>query len=131
MQRDFEKYQNREFQNALSDLLPRMMIPVVVKRSGIEAEKKVNQITHEERKNLLSLLKNLEFDIVGMRDFPEAIITSGGIDVKEINPSTMELKKIKNVKCVGELIDCDALTGGYNLQIAWATSCLASSTLDD
>lgn len=131
LQRDFEKYQNREFQNALSDLLPRMMIPVVVKRSGIEAEKKVNQITHEERKNLLSLLKNLEFDIVGMRDFPEAIITSGGIDVKEINPSTMELKKIKNVKCVGELIDCDALTGGYNLQIAWATSCLASSTLDD
>lgn len=107
-----------------------MMIPVVVKRSGIEAEKKVNQITHEERKNLLSLLKNLEFDIVGMRDFPEAIITSGGIDVKEINPSTMELKKIKNVKCVGELIDCDALTGGYNLG-AWATSCLASSTLDD
>lgn len=126
IQRDLHKYENREFQNSLSELLPRLMIPVIIKKSEIDPWKKVNQISHEERMRLLYILKNLTFDICGIRGFDESIITSGGVDVKELDPKTMETKKVKGLRCAGEVIDCDALTGGFNLQIAWSTANLAA-----
>lgn len=125
--RDFEEFHNRDYQNALGKLLPRLMIPVVVERSGIRPDKKVNAITAEERKRLVKLLKHFYLTIRGMRGFDEAIITGGGISVKEINPQNMELKKVKNLRVAGEIIDCDALTGGFNLQIAWSTAFLAAN----
>ncbi len=124
--RDFEEFHNRDYGNSLGKLLPRLMIPVVVKRSGINPDKKVNEITAEERKRLINVLKHFELTITGLRDFNEAIITGGGISVKEINPKNMELKKVKNLRVAGELIDCDALTGGFNLQIAWSTAYMAA-----
>ena len=124
--RDFEEFRNREFQNSLGKLLPRLMIPVIIKRCGIRPDKKVNEITAEERNRLVKNLKNLEFTVTNLRGFDEAIITGGGVSVKEINPQNMELKKIKNLRVTGELIDCDALTGGFNLQIAWCTAYMAA-----
>lgn len=123
--KDFEENKNKHFKNSLDDLLPQKMIPIIVKLSNIEPEKKVNEVSKEERKNLCELLKALPMTPVGLRGFNEAIITRGGINVKEINASTMESKLIKNLYFAGEVIDVDALTGGFNLQIAWSTGYLA------
>ena len=119
--RDFDKYKNKEFKNSLDDLLPQKMIDVVVDLSGIESTKKVNEITKEERRRLVSILKNMEFNIEKLDDFDEAIITAGGISIKEINPKTMESKLVKGLFFAGEVIDVYAYTGGFNLQIAYST----------
>ena len=126
--RDFEKYNNKQFKNSLSDLLPSSMIPVIVRLSGIDPEKAVNLITREERHYLVKILKGLELNISKTRDFNEAIITQGGISVKSINPSTMESKQIRNLYFCGEMMDVDALTGGFNLQIAWSSGHLAGES---
>ena len=124
--RDFEEFHNKDFQNSLGKLLPRLLVAEVVKRSEIKPDKKVNEITAEERKKLLDVIKHFKLTVTGLRGFDEAIITGGGIAVKEINPQTMELKRIKNLRIAGEVIDCDALTGGFNLQIAWSTAFMAA-----
>ena len=107
------------------NLLPTKLIPVIIERSKIDPEQKVNEITKEQRESLIRLLTDFEVTLVGVRDFKEAIITRGGIAVKEINPSTMESKLVNGLYFAGEMIDVDALTGGYNLQIAWSTGHLA------
>lgn len=122
---DFSKYANRDFVNSLSDLLPQKMIVPIVELSGIDGRKKVNLVTKDERKKLVHLLKNLCIDIKGFRPISEAIITSGGVDVKEINPKTMESKLVCGLYFAGEVIDVDAYTGGFNLQIAFSTGVLA------
>lgn len=123
--RDFEEHSNQQFKNSLGKLLPAKLIPVIVKMSGISPDKKVNSVTRDERNKLAHILKNLSCTIKGLRGYNEAIITRGGINVKEINPATMESKKCKNLFFAGEVIDVDAVTGGYNLQIAWSTGYLA------
>lgn len=123
--KDFGQMQNKTFKNSMDKLLPSKMIPTIVKRSGIDENKKVNAITKEERRRLLEVIKNLEFTISGTRPLTEAIITQGGINVKEINPSTMESKICKGIYFAGEVMDVDALTGGFNLQVAWSTGYLA------
>ena len=123
--RDFEKYQNRNFENSLSDLLPNKMIEYIVEKSGIDRYKKVNSITKDERKVLQGLLKHLTFTVKGYRPVAEAIVTSGGVNVKEINASTMESKLVEGLYFAGEVIDVDAYTGGFNLQIAFSTGYLA------
>lgn len=127
--RDFDEEKNKSFKNALDRLLPKKLIPVIVELSGINPEKKVHAINREERLGLVKLIKNLAMTITGTRGFEEAIITQGGVAVKEINPATMESKVVKGVYFAGELIDVDALTGGYNLQIAWSTAYAAASNL--
>lgn len=127
--RDFEKYQNRDFINALDDLLPQKMIPFVAERSGIEQRKKVNVITKEERMALVDAIKEIEIDVEGFRPISEAIITAGGVSVKEIDPSTMESKKVNGLYFAGEVIDVDAYTGGFNLQIAFSTGYLAGMNM--
>ncbi len=127
--RDFEKYSNKDFINSLNDLLPQKMIPVIVSLSGIDQRKKPNEITKEERKQLCFLLKHLTVRIKEFRPVSEAIITSGGIKVSEINPSTMESKIIEGLFFAGEIIDVDAYTGGFNLQIAFSTGYLAGKNL--
>ena len=119
--RDFEKYKNKEFKNSLNELLPKKMIPVIVELSGILPGKKVNEITKQERYRIIELLKKFEIEIEGFRPIEEAIITRGGISIKEINPKTMESKLIKGLYFAGEIIDVDAYTGGFNLQIAYST----------
>lgn len=118
---DFEKYTNNDFCNALNDLLPQKMIPVMVEHTNIPPHTKVHDITKEQRRGLLQLLKHFPIEIAGPRPVTDAIITSGGIKVSEINPKTMESKSVKGLYFAGELIDVDAYTGGFNLQIAWAT----------
>jgi len=125
LQRDFAKYSKRQFKNSLIDLLPKAMIPIMISLSGINENKNVSEITKEERKNLLNLFKGLGLRVKGLRPIEEAIITSGGISTKEINPSTMESKIIQGLFFAGEIIDVDALTGGFNLQIAFSTGYLA------
>lgn len=125
LQRDFKKYANKDFKNSLDDLLPSKLIPIFLKRTGIDLRKKVNQITAEEREKIISLLKEFNFTIEDYSSFNEGIITSGGIDVDEINPSTMESKIIEGLYFAGEVIDVDAYTGGFNLQIAFSTGYLA------
>lgn len=120
--RDFRDFPNRDFSNALNKLLPTKMIPVIVKMSGITPFKKVNQITREERETLVNLLKNLRFTVRSLRPIEEAIVTRGGVNVNEISPKTMESKLVKGLYFVGEVLDVDAYTGGYNLQIAFATA---------
>lgn len=120
--RDFQEAKNRDFQNSLGKLLPAKMIPVIVKRSGIEGTKKVNEITREERQRLVRLIKGFELTMDKFRPVDEAIITSGGVCTKEISPKTMESKLVKNLYFAGEVIDCDAYTGGFNLQIAFSTA---------
>ncbi len=122
---DFAKYANRDFANALSDLLPAAMIPVVVRRSGIDGRKKVHSITREERKKLLSCIKHFRVLLSSFRPIEEAIITSGGIEVKEVDPKTMMSKIVPGLYFSGEILDVDAYTGGYNLQIAFATGAAA------
>lgn len=125
--KDFDENKNKHFKNSLDELLPQKLIPVIVKLSEIEPDKQVNEVSKEERKRLLELLKALPVTPVGLRGFNEAIITRGGINIKEINASTMESKLIKNLYFAGEMIDVDALTGGFNLQIAWSTGYLAGA----
>lgn len=123
--RDFSKNMNRDFINSLGDLLPKAMIPMIVDLSEIDPHQKVNSVTSASRKRLTELLKNLKFNVTGFCPPEQAIITSGGISVKEINPSTMESKLISGLYFAGEIIDVDALTGGFNLQIAFSTGRLA------
>ena len=125
--RDFSKEQNKAFKNSLDELLPKKLIPVIVMQSGIKPEKKVNEVTREERQRLVKLLKNFDMTVTSTRGFNEAIITQGGVNVKEINPSTMESKLVKNIYFAGEVIDVDAVTGGFNLQVAWSTAYAAAS----
>lgn len=125
--RDFTENRNRNFENALSGLFHKTMIPVIVERSGIPGDTKVNAITREQRRVLLELTKNFTVEIEGLRPVEEAIITSGGIAVSEINPKTMESKIVPGLYFAGEVIDCDAYTGGFNLQIAWATAYAAGT----
>ena len=126
--RDFDENKNKQFKNCLDGLLPSKMIPVIIKLAGIVPEKKVNEITRQEREKLTGLLKNLTMTVTGTRGFSEAIITQGGVHTKEINPSTMESRLVKNLYFAGEVLDLDAVTGGFNLQIAWSTGYLAGSS---
>lgn len=126
--RDFENNKNRQFKNSLGGLFPAKLIPVMVELSGILPDKKVNEVTREERKNFVSLIKNLSLTVTGIRGYEEAIITRGGVSVKEVNPSTMESKKVKGLYFAGEVLDLDALTGGFNLQIAWSTGHLSGKS---
>ena len=126
--RDFKENMNKNFENALSGLFPQKLIPVIVKLSGIDNYKKVNVITKEERKKLCYITKNLRLTIIGTRPIEEAIVTDGGVQVKEINPSTMESKIVKGLFFAGEVIDIVAYTGGYNLQIAFSTGYLAGKS---
>ena len=125
--RDFSEFQNKDFINSLDKLLPKSLIPVIVSLSGIESDRKVNQISREERLNLCLVIKSLTLHITGTRPIEEAIITSGGVSVKEIIPGSMESKIVKNLFFAGEIIDVDALTGGFNLQIAFSTGYLAGT----
>lgn len=120
--RDFDAAKNRQFKNALSGLFPAKMIPVMLEESGIDPEKKVNEISREERVNFSNKIKNFRLTVTGLRDYNEAIITRGGVNVKEVNPSTMESRLVSGLYFAGEVLDVDALTGGFNLQIAWATA---------
>lgn len=119
--RDFEEFHNKQFKNALDNLLPKKLIPVIIYVSGIPPEKKIHLISKEERAALVQLIKKFKLNVSSLREYNEAVITKGGIAVKEINPSTMESKLVRNVYFVGEVLDLDALTGGFNLQIAWST----------
>ena len=125
--RDFGLYKNRDFTNALDDLLPRVLIPVIVGLSGVIPGKKVNVITKDERKALVRLIKRLSVSITGLMGFDSAVITRGGVNIKEVNPSTMESKLVKGLYFAGEMLDVDALTGGYNLQIAFSTGYTAGT----
>ncbi|MBQ8140650.1 MAG: NAD(P)/FAD-dependent oxidoreductase [Clostridia bacterium] len=125
---DFAKYSNRDFANSLCDLLPQKMIDVVVARSGIDARKKVNSITKEERRALSGVIKCFKVSVSGFRPIEEAIVTKGGISVKQIDPKTMESKLLRGLFFAGEIIDVDAYTGGYNLQIAFSTGVLAGES---
>ena len=122
IQRDLEMYKNRSMENALTDLLPRSMIPVVLRRLEIDANMQANSLTKQKRRSLVELLKAFSLEITGKRPVAEAIITSGGVKVSEIDPKTMESKLVPGLYFAGEIIDCDAYTGGFNLQIAWATA---------
>ena len=127
--REFEAAKNRLFRNAAAPLFPAKLIPVMLELGGIAPDRKVNEITKEERLRFVRLIKAVPLTLDGLRDFNEAIITKGGVHVKEINPSTMESKRIRNLYFCGEVLDLDAVTGGYNLQIAWSTSYLAGSSI--
>ncbi len=127
--RDFEKYANRDFANSLCDLAGKTMIPVLVELSGIPAEEKVNSITRQQRHDLLRLFKEFPVSIIGPRPIDEAIVTSGGVLTKEINPRTMESKLVSGLYFAGEVMDVDAYTGGFNLQIAWSTAYVAANSI--
>lgn len=119
--RDFGENKNKQFKNSLGGLFPSKLVPVMVGLSGIDGEKKVHEVTKEERQHFVRLVKHVEMTVDGMRDYAEAVITRGGVHVKEVNPSTMESKKVRGLYFAGEVLDVDALTGGFNLQIAWST----------
>ena len=125
--REFEEFINKQFKNSLNSLYPAKLVPVMVDRSGIPPEKKVNEITKEERQRIIQLTKAFTLTLTGLRAYNEAIITQGGISVKEVNPSTMESKRISGLYFAGEVLDLDAVTGGFNLQIAWSTGWAAGS----
>lgn len=127
--RDFEKYANRDFANSLNDLAGKAMIPVLVELSGIPADEKVNSITRQQRHDLLRLFKEFPVSVSGPRPIDEAIVTSGGVSTKEINPRTMESKLVKGLYFSGEVMDLDAYTGGFNLQIAWSTAYVAANSI--
>ena len=128
--RDFEEAKNKQYKNSLNHLLPAKLVPVILERSGIPAEKKVNEITREERHQLVRAVKDFCITLVGLRDYKEAIITQGGVSVREVNPSTMESKKTAGLYFAGEVLDLDAVTGGFNLQIAWSTGHLAGESIE-
>ena len=123
--REFDAAMNKQFRNVIGSLMPAKMIPVMIRLCGINPDKKVNEVSREERQHLVNLLKKLPVTITGLRGWNEAIITKGGVSVKDVNPSTMESKKVSHLYFCGEVLDLDALTGGYNLQIAWSTGYLA------
>ncbi len=127
--RDFTKYINSPFKESLKDLLPQKIIPMVIKMSEISQNKMVNEITKEERKKLVNILKDFTFEIEGLRPLSEGIVTRGGVDIKEIDPSTMKSKIIDNLSFCGEVMDVDAFTGGYNVQIAFATGYVAGNNI--
>lgn len=127
--RDFEEAKNRKFKNSLVHLLPSRLIPVIVERSKIIEDKPVNEITREERHRLIALIKDFRLTLVGLRDYSEAIVTQGGISVREIHPGTMESKLVQGLYFAGEVLDLDAVTGGFNLQIAWSTGYLAGMSV--
>lgn len=127
--RDFNENKNRQFKNALGKLFPSTLIPVMIALSGIHKDKKVNEISKEERERFVRLIKEVPMTITASRGYKEAIITRGGVSVKEINPSSMESKKVKGLYFIGEVLDLDALTGGFNLQIAWSTAYAAATSL--
>lgn len=129
--RDFEDKQNKQFKNAIDGLLPSKMIPIMIQLTQIPPDKYVHDITREERQLFVDLLKNLPLTVTGTRPFTEAIITQGGVNVKDINPSTMESKLVKGLYFAGEVLDLDALTGGFNLQIAWSTGYLAGNSVKE
>ena len=128
--KDFEEAKNKQYKNSIQKLLPSKMIPIIINLSGIDPDKKVNEITKEERMKLVELLKGLPITIIGLRGWNEAIITKGGVSVKNVNPSTMESKLVNGLYFAGELLDLDAMTGGYNLQIAWSTGYLAGNSIE-
>lgn len=127
--RDFEENRNKQFKNVIGSLYPSRLIPVMILLSGIDGEKKIHEVTRQERSRLAEVTKNLTMRVTGLRDFAEAIITQGGVRVKEVNPSTMESKIVQGLYPVGELLDLDAVTGGFNLQIAWSTGYLAGRSI--
>ncbi|MBU5464571.1 NAD(P)/FAD-dependent oxidoreductase [Anaerotignum sp. MSJ-24] len=129
--RDFEKYINKDLRNALNDILPQKMIPVIIRLSGIDETKKIHDITKEERKRMEELIKGLPVHITGTAGFDMAVVTSGGVNTDEIDPSTMESRKIKGLFFAGEVIDVDAYTGGFNLQIAFSTGYTAAEGLEE
>ena len=128
--KDFEEVKNKQFKNSIQKLLPSKMIPIIIELSGIDPDKKVNEITKAERMALVDLLKGLPMTVIGLRGWNEAIITKGGVAVKQVNPSTMESKLVYGLYFAGELLDLDAMTGGYNLQIAWSTGYLAGNSIE-
>lgn len=128
--RDFEEMKNKQFKNSLVHLLPAKMVPVIVDRSNINPDKKVNEITREERHQIVKAIKDFRVILTGLRDYKEAIITQGGVSVREVNPSTMESKLVKGLYFAGEVLDLDAVTGGFNLQIAWSTGYLAGISIE-
>lgn len=127
--RDFEDNQNRQFKNALSKLFPAKLIPVIIRLSSVGAEEKVNTVTKEQRMAFVHLIKHFPLTLERFRGFDEAIITRGGVCIKEVNPSTMESKLVSGLYFAGEVLDLDALTGGFNLQIAWSTGYLAGDSI--
>lgn len=127
--RDFDENINKQFKNAVNGLFPGKLVPVMVALSGIDPDKKVNEISKEERRQFVHLIKNLPLTITGTRSFVEAIITQGGVKVKDVNPSTMESKTVTGLYFAGEVLDVDAVTGGFNLQVAWSTGYLAGSSI--
>ncbi len=129
IQKDFSKYLNKDFKNSLDELLPQKLIAIVIEMSGISKDRKVNDITKEERKTLVKLIKDLTFDIKGLRPLDEGIVTVGGVDIKEIDPSTMKSRIVENLSFAGEVMDVDAFTGGYNVQIAFSTGFIAGSSI--
>lgn len=128
--RDFEEFRNKQFKNALDNLFPKKLIPVIIRLSEIDPDKKVNIITKEERLKLIHVIKGFKLSVSSLREYNEAVITKGGIAVKDIDPSTMESKLVSNVYFVGEVLDLDALTGGFNLQIAWSTGHTAGVSME-
>ncbi|MBQ4269378.1 MAG: aminoacetone oxidase family FAD-binding enzyme, partial [Clostridia bacterium] len=129
--RDFEKYKNKQISNALCELLPQKLIGVVLSFAKINETKNVNVLTKEERVRLVDALKNLPIKLQSLRGFEEAIVTSGGVELTEINPKTMESKKVKGLKFCGEVLDVDAFTGGFNMQIAFSTGYAAGNTVEN
>lgn len=129
--REFESNHNRQFKNVAASLFPSKLRPVMVELSGIPSEKKINEITKEERKRFISLIKDFQMTLTRTREYKEAIITQGGVNVKEIDPGTMESKLVKHLYFAGEVIDVDALTGGFNLQVCWSTAYLAAAAASD
>ena len=127
--RDFDEAKNKQFKNSLNHLFPAKLIPVIIERSGIDPEKQVNEVTAEERKRLVDLTKAFSVTLTGLRGYNEAIVTQGGVNVKEVNPSTMESKKLQGLYFAGEVLDLDGVTGGFNLQIAWSTGMLAGRSV--
>lgn len=128
--REFDENKNKQFKNSVQKLFPAKLIPVMIQLSGIDPDKKVNEITRQERQQLIECIKHMPVTLDGMRDFKEAIITSGGVSIKEIDPHTMESKKVKGLYFAGEVMDLDAVTGGFNLQIAWSTGNLAGNSVE-
>lgn len=127
--REFDEGKNKQFKNVIGSLFPAKLLPVMLELSGIPSEKKVNEISREERQHFTHQIKNFELTVTGLRDYNEAIVTKGGVKVQEVNPSTMESKLVSGVYFAGEVLDLDAVTGGFNLQIAWSTGYLAGKAM--
>ena len=129
--REFDENKNKQFKNAITSLFPAKLLPIIPMLAKINPDKKVNEITKEERECFVEVIKHMELTITGLRDYNEAIVTKGGVDVSEISPSSMESKLVKGLYFAGEVLDLDALTGGFNLQIAWSTGYLAGISAAD